>query len=70
MQLPAAELRTRISPALTGAADPSPAVPGAVRLPLEDEHPAYWIELRYQQYLAIRDLQELFESGALDDLRV
>jgi len=32
----------------------------------ENEEQLYFIELRYQEYLARRALQELFESGALN----
>jgi hypothetical protein len=36
--------------------------------PPEHEEEVYFIELRYREHLAAHALQELFESGALNDL--
>ena len=37
------------------------------KMPDEDV-PTYLIEQRYRQYLAVRDLEELFESGEINGL--
>jgi len=53
-----AELRTADPPMVT-CLKPQP--------PPEDEEQVYLIELRYREHLAACALQELFESGELND---